>query len=56
MNKNEVAKQVYRIKRDGRKSGTSDSITNEKEPIKVLTFATKGNETSQSSVKFEEEK
>jgi hypothetical protein len=42
--KKEVVKQVYRIKRDGRKSATSYLISNEKEPIKVLTLATKGNE------------
>ena len=33
----EVVKQVYRVKRDGRKSATSDLISNEKEPMKVLT-------------------
>ena len=54
--KKEVVKQVYRVKRDGRKSATSDFISNEKEPIKVLTLAIKGNETSQSSVKSEEKK
>ena len=31
-------------------------ISNEKEPIKVLTLATKGNEASQSSAKSEEKK
>ena len=46
MKKKEVVKQVYRVKRDGRKSATSDLISNEKEPIKVLTLATKGNEQS----------
>ena len=46
--KKEVVKQVYRIKRDGRKSAISDLISNEKEPIKVLTLATKGKEVKQS--------
>ena len=59
--KKEVVKQVYRVKRDGRKSATSDLISNEKEPIKVLTLATKGNETKQpiianQSAKSEEKK
>ena len=59
--KKEVVKQVYRVKRDGRKSATSDLISNEKEPIKVLTLATKGNETKQPiierrSAKSEEKK
>ena len=31
-------------------------ISNEKEPIKVLTLATKGNESSQSSAKSEDKK
>lgn len=52
----EVVKQVYRVKRDGRKSATSDLISNKKEPIKVLTLATKGNEASQSSAKSEDKK
>src|SRR5215216_3683450 len=55
-NKKEVVKQVYRVKKDGRRSATSDSVSNEKEPIKMLTLATKGNETSQSSGKSEEKK
>ena len=38
----EVVKQVYCVKRDGRKCATSDLISNNKEPIKVLTLATKG--------------
>ena len=59
--KKEVVKQVYHVKRDGRKSATSDLISNEKEPIKVLTLATKGNETKQpiiesQSAKSEEKK
>ena len=59
--KKEVVKQVYRIKRDGRKSAISDLISNEKEPIKVLTLATKGNEMKQpidknQSAKSEEKK
>ena len=45
--KKEVVKQVYRVKRDGCKSATSDLISNEKEPINVLTLATKDNETKQ---------
>ena len=56
MIKNEVVKQVYRVKRDGRKSATSDMISGEKEPSKVLTLATKGNEASQSSAKSEGKK
>ena len=57
----EVVEQIYRVKRDGRKSATSDMISNEKEPIKVLTLATKGNETKQpimesQSAKSEEKK
>ena len=51
-----MVEQVYRVKRDGRKSATSDMISNEKEPIKVLTLATKGNEASQSSAKSEGKK
>ena len=59
--KKEVVKQVYRVKRDGRKSATSDLISNEKEPINVLTLATKDNETNQPiiesrSAKSEEKK
>ena len=59
--KKEVVNQVYCVKRDGRKSATSDLISNEKEPIKVLTLATKGNETKQpiiesQSAKSEEKK
>ena len=54
--KKEVVKQVYRVKRDGRKCATSDLISNNKEPIKVLTLATKGNEASQSSAKSEGKK
>ena len=42
-----MVKQVYRVKKDGHKNATSDLISNEKEPIKVLTLATKGNETKQ---------
>ena len=48
--KKEVVKQVYRVKRDGRKSATSDLISNEKEPINVLTLATKDNETKQPNI------
>lgn len=55
-NKEEVVKQAYRVKKDGRKSATSDLVSNEKDPIKVLTLATKGNEVSQSSAKSEEKK
>ena len=46
--KKEVVKQVYRVKRDGRKCATSDLMSNNKEPIKVLTLATKGKEEKQS--------
>ena len=51
-----MVEQIYRVKRDGRKSATSDMISNEKEPIKVLTLATKGNDASQSSAKSEGKK
>ena len=51
-----MVEQVYRVKRDGRKSATLDMISNEKEPIKMLTLATKGNEASQSSAKSEGKK
>ena len=56
-----MVEQIYRVKRDGRKSATSDMISNEKEPIKVLTLATKGKEVKQSidknqSAKSEEKK
>ena len=51
-----MVEQIYRVKKDGRKSATSDMISNEKEPIKVLTLATKGNEASQSSAKSEGKK
>ena len=56
-----MVKQVYRVKRDGRQCATLDLISNNKEPIKVLTLATKGNETKQpiiesQSAKSEEKK
>ena len=51
-----MVKQVYRVKRDGRKCATSDLISNNKEPIKVLTLAIKGNEASQSSAKSDGKK
>jgi hypothetical protein len=59
--KKEVVKQVYHVKRDGHKCATSDLISNNKEPIKVLTLATKGKEVKQSidknqSAKSEEKK
>ena len=54
--KKEVAKKVYRVKRYVHKSAASDLISNEKEPLKMLTLATKGNETSQSSAKSKEKK
>ena len=59
--KKEVVKQVYRLKRDGHKSATSDLISNVKEPMKVLTLATKDNKMKQSivesqNVKSEEKK
>ena len=49
------------MKIDGRKCATSDLISNNKEPIKVLTLATKGKEVKQSidknqSAKSEEKK
>jgi hypothetical protein len=46
----EVVKQVYRVKKDDCKCATSDLISNDKEPIKELTLATKGNEMKQSIV------
>ena len=55
-NKKEVVKQIYRVKKDGRKSATPDLISNKKDPIKMLTLATQGNEASQSSAKSEEKK
>jgi hypothetical protein len=51
-----VVKQVYRVKRDGRKSATSVLISNEKEPMKVLTLATKGNAMKQSIVESQSAK
>ena len=56
-----MVKQVYRVKKDGRTCATSDFISNDKEPIKVLTLATKGKEEKQTNVqnqdaKFEEKK
>ena len=51
-----MVKQVYRVKRDGRKNATSDLISNEKVPIKVLTLATKGNEMKQSIVESQSAK
>ncbi|KAE8794065.1 hypothetical protein D1007_31225 [Hordeum vulgare] len=54
--KKEVVKQVYCVKRDGRKSAISDLISNEKEPIKKLTLANKGDEASQPSAESEEKK
>ena len=43
-----VVEQVYRVKRDGHKCATLDLISNNKDPIKVLTLATKGKEVKQS--------
>ena len=45
-----MVKQVYRVKKDGRTCATSDLISNIKEPIKVLTLATKGKEEKQINV------
>ena len=45
-----MIKQVYRVKKDGCKSANSDLILKDKEPIKVSTLATKGNEMKQSIV------
>ena len=47
----DVVQQVYRVKKDGRKSANSDFILKDKEPIKRLTLATKGKEVKQSIVK-----
>jgi hypothetical protein len=54
--KKEVVKQVYRVKRDGRKRATSQLISNDKESIKVLTLATKGNETKQPIIESQSAK
>jgi hypothetical protein len=35
-----VIKQVYRVKKDGRKDASSDMISNDKKPIKVLKTST----------------
>ena len=51
-----MVKQVCRVKRDGRKSATSDLISNEKELIKVLTLATKGNEMKQPIIESQSAK
>ena len=56
-----MVEQVYHVKKDGRKCATSDLISNEKEPIKMLTLDTKGKEVKQSidknqSAKSEEKK
>ena len=40
------------MKRDGRKCATSDLILKDKEPIKVLTLATKGNEVNNQLIKI----
>ena len=44
--KKEVIKQDYCVKKDGRKCATSDSVSNIKEPVKVI-LATKGKEMKQ---------
>ena len=49
-NKKEVVKQVYRVKKDGRKCATSDFLSNDKEPIKVLTLATRGKGVEQMNI------
>ena len=49
--KKEVIEQVYRVKRDGRKSANSDLILKDKEPIKKLALATKGKEVKQSIIR-----
>ena len=51
-----MVEQVYRVKRDGRKSATSAMISNDKESTKLLTLAIEGNEASQSSAKSEGKK
>ncbi|PNT68503.1 hypothetical protein BRADI_3g41505v3, partial [Brachypodium distachyon] len=50
--KKEVTKQVYRIKKDVRECVVSDSISNNKEPVK-LTLATKGEEMKNHIAKSE---
>ena len=47
---------MYQVKKDGCKCATSDLFSNNKELVKVLTLATKGNEASQSSAKSEGKK
>jgi hypothetical protein len=44
-----VVKQVYRVKKDGRKCDVSDSVSNKKQPIK-LTLATEDKEMKQVNV------
>ena len=51
-----MVKQVYRVKTDGRKCASSDLDSNEKESIKVLTLATKGNEMKQPIVESQSAK
>ena len=51
-----MVKQIYRVKKDGRKSATSDLVSNEKDPIQVLTLVTTGNEMKQSIIKSQSAK
>ena len=44
--KKNVIKQVYKVKKDGRKCATSDSVSSNKDPVK-LTLAIKGKEMKQ---------
>ena len=46
---------MYRVKRDGRKSSTSQLISNKKEPVKMLTLV-KGNEMKRSIVESQSAK
>ena len=51
-----MVKQVYRVKKDGRKCATSDFISNNKEPIKLLTLAPKGKGVEQTNVQNQDDK
>ena len=44
-----MVKQVYQVKKDGRKCATSSSVSNNKDPVQ-LTLATKSKEMKQQIV------
>lgn len=49
--KKKVIKQLYRVKKNGRKGASSDLKSNEEKPIKISeSSATKGNDVKQSTV------